>query len=401
MDSPLASPSEDDYETDLWLDPRDAADNGWEVSNAYHSPLQQVALLRRKLEAELKQTDSATERCLSYDCTLNETASHGTGSGVFLRQQRVLPLENVRRRRENDGEEEEEDEEEIIRDTRLAMHEPPPGCTIDAVNTAPSAKPLKRKERKRERDTGLAAVAIEQEKRIRELVTVLQHASAEIRTLRAQCAECALQEKDPVVTALKVENEELQSKVEELTAFINSSAAKRERDRLREELESLKAIRVEEGSELKDAKEAVVALEEEVKQLRINVSVKQGNRGSSESGSSCWQQQQNVCESSCGERTLLVERMKRALAPAPTVDTMSILVDSMIAELRRGWRQRASGADIKLVKKARCKYAYRDRALNLQVVDGKLAFRAGGGYKDLLTYLEREERKPQRPVRMP
>eukprot|EP01063_Lacrimia_lanifica_P006967 TRINITY_DN14414_c0_g2_i1.p1 TRINITY_DN14414_c0_g2~~TRINITY_DN14414_c0_g2_i1.p1 ORF type:complete len:374 (+),score=165.97 TRINITY_DN14414_c0_g2_i1:71-1123(+) len=88
-----------------------------------------------------------------------------------------------------------------------------------------------------------------------------------------------------------------------------------------------------------------------------------------------------------GQRSdMMLDRMRRALAPPPK-ETMGLLVQSMVQELRRVLRAR--GTELPLERKGDCLYVLGNKRVNLAVANGKLVVKTGGGSVDFLEYLER------------
>eukprot|EP01065_Artemidia_motanka_P030140 TRINITY_DN3614_c0_g1_i1.p1 TRINITY_DN3614_c0_g1~~TRINITY_DN3614_c0_g1_i1.p1 ORF type:complete len:449 (+),score=173.76 TRINITY_DN3614_c0_g1_i1:74-1420(+) len=90
------------------------------------------------------------------------------------------------------------------------------------------------------------------------------------------------------------------------------------------------------------------------------------------------------------ERALLMRRMQRALLPLPSRQEVAEEVDALVRQLRRHWRQQ--GRDLPLVRCGDSAYrleSTRDRPkLNLCVIDGRLVVRQGAGHRPLVELLE-------------
>eukprot|EP01063_Lacrimia_lanifica_P020139 TRINITY_DN27487_c0_g1_i1.p1 TRINITY_DN27487_c0_g1~~TRINITY_DN27487_c0_g1_i1.p1 ORF type:complete len:412 (+),score=123.32 TRINITY_DN27487_c0_g1_i1:95-1330(+) len=261
----------------------------------------------------------------------------------------------------------------------------------------------------------------EQEKRIKGMMGVLQNAACEIKRERTENAELrkrldaaeALAERrrksrraeaetpprqdDPALVALRVENDCLRAQVKKLSGVQDAhTTALGELRRCREEL-TRAAARENTMASTAAAKQGLIdSMAGEIAELQAAVAQlqppSQPARPPPERAP-----RDPPPPRPRDETTALATRMKRALAPPPDPSALGILVDSMVKELRRAWKG-AHGADLALIKRARGVYAYRDQRLNLEVVDGKLAYRAGGGHKDLIAFLERKEAALRQPM---
>lgn len=86
---------------------------------------------------------------------------------------------------------------------------------------------------------------------------------------------------------------------------------------------------------------------------------------------------------------VMLSRLRRAIAPAPTKQQIGEVVHAMVEELQKSLARH--GASLQLKRKEPCVYWSGTKKLHLGVDSGKLVVTVGGGHTDLLEYMERHK----------
>ena len=274
----------------------------------------------------------------------------------------------------------------------------------------------------------LGQVVAHQEKQMRGLVAALQSAAAEIKRERRSRAEVeealyhakrrrpeATQEARPekekkeksnaaLLVALRVENEALRDENASLSAILAERDAEtpsrlhEERNLLRSDVEAMQeqlSAGVQEievwrtrftnaEEEIQKLTACIVSMEAEVEAVTAEEDEEAEEAEEATNSNTDLEDARTDATSEFDEDAYLRDRMKRALAPRPDPEALAILINSMVTELKKEWRK-LCGRDLPLKRSGvnggkGCVYEYREKRLNLRIVAGKLAFRAGGGH---------------------
>ena len=86
---------------------------------------------------------------------------------------------------------------------------------------------------------------------------------------------------------------------------------------------------------------------------------------------------------------MMINRLRRAIAPPPTKEQMGEVVHAMVTELCRQLQKR--GSRLPLKKLEPCVYHCGKRKMHLTVDSGRLVIKSGGGHVDLLEHIERNK----------
>jgi hypothetical protein len=86
---------------------------------------------------------------------------------------------------------------------------------------------------------------------------------------------------------------------------------------------------------------------------------------------------------------MMINRLRRAMAPPPTKEQLGEVVHAMVTEMVR--QLNVQGVSVPLKRVDHCQYQLNKRKLHLTVDSGRLVVKAGGGHVDLLEFLERNK----------